>query len=742
MIPPTESEREGRASLALTIRSHLLLLAMAAFLPVLAFGAAASLLLVKHDQETQRNGALDRTRAMMTAVDAELRGSIAALQAITAFQALHRGDLPAFHAAARRALATQPAWLDVSLTLPSGKALVDAALPWGAVLPADDDPAGIARVATTLQPVVGDVIAEKSLGRPAIPVRVPVVRNGVAVYVITAMVRPDAFAGLIQNQHLPPGWVSGIVDGNMRFVARVPAVPVGSLASEVFRAAAGGAREGWYRGLTLEGMDAFSAHITSGFSGWSVGLAIPGPLVERAARRSGWFMGLGALLSIALALGLTLLIGRRIAGPIASVAAAARSLGRRGDLAVKNADRVREVSEVAAALREASQAVREREELLEREKAALEAADRAKDQFLAMLSHELRNPLAAMTSAAQLLKVADPEDAVAAQARDVIERQTKHMRRLIEDLLDVSRIAMGKASLARRPLDMADAVAHAVDAFRDAGRLAGRRLEVSASPVWVDGDRERLEQIAFNLLDNAIKFTSPGAKVTVTVKQEGAEAVLVVSDEGEGIAPELLGRVFDLFVQGEHGIDREKGGMGIGLALVKMLAGMHGGTAAASSAGPGRGSTFTVRLPAVEAVRTTTPAAISRPPPRARRILVIEDNDDAREMLRECLALSGHEVQGARDGATGLALAERISPEVALIDIGLPDMDGYEVARRLRSARDGTISLIALTGYGQPEDRRRALEAGFDMHLTKPVETERLEEVMAAVGKKRRPASF
>jgi CheY-like chemotaxis protein len=175
--------------------------------------------------------------------------------------------------------------------------------------------------------------------------------------------------------------------------------------------------------------------------------------------------------------------------------------------------------------------------------------------------------------------------------------------------------------------------------------------------------------------------------------------------------------------------------------LVKMLAGMHGGTAAAASAGPGQGATFTVRLPAVEAVRTTTHAEISRPPPRLRRILIIEDNDDAREMLREWLVMNGHDVQDARDGASGLALAERLSPEVALIDIGLPDMDGYEVARRLRSTRDGTISLVALTGYGQPDDRRRALEAGFDVHLTKPVDTERLEEIIAALGKKKRNGS-
>jgi signal transduction histidine kinase/ActR/RegA family two-component response regulator len=736
---PTPSESPASSGGGLTIRSHLLLLAMAAFLPVLAFGVVASFLLVEHDREMQRNGTLDRTRAMMTAIDAELNGSIAALQAITAFRSLSTDDLSAFHAAAIRALATQPAWLDVSLALPSGKQLVDASQPWGAVPFPDDDPGTIARAAATLQPVVGDVTVEKSLGRPAIPIRVPVVRNGAAVYVITAMVRPDAFAELIRKQHVPEGWASGITDRKMQFVARWPPVPVGSLASVGFRAAVATGPEGWYRGLTVEGIDTFTAHVTSRVSGWSVGLAVPTPLVEQTARRSGWFMGLGAVFSIGLALILTMLIAARIAGPMASLAAAARSFGRGGEIPVKGPRRVRELSDVAGALREAAEAVRERERLLEREKAALQAADVAKDEFLAMLSHELRNPLASMNSAAQLLAVVHPGHAAAGKARAVIERQTKHMSRLVEDLLDVSRITMGKASLTRRPLDLSETVSHLVDAWREGGRLAGRRVDVSLSPVWVDGDRERIEQIVSNLLDNAVKFTGEGARIRVTVEPQDGAALVVVADEGEGIAKDLIGRVFDLFVQGERGIDRGKGGMGIGLALVKRLSEMHGGSVSVESAGPGRGATFTVRLPAVRAVHSAETPVASLPPPRTRRILLIEDNDDAREMLREWLVLSGHEVQDARDGASGLALAERVHPEVALIDIGLPDMDGYEVARRLRSTRNGSISLIALTGYGQAEDRRRALEAGFDVHLTKPVETERLTETIAALGKVKRP---
>jgi signal transduction histidine kinase/CheY-like chemotaxis protein len=723
----------------MTIRSHLLLLALAAVLPVLSFGIFASLLLVQHDRGTQRAGALDRARAMMTAVDTELRGSISTLQALSASRALGRDDLTGFHDSARRALATQPTWLNVALSLPSGEQVVNLAASPGAEMGPAEDPASLQQVVKTRAPAVGDVVTANFLERPAIPVRVPVLRDEVLVYVLTALVRPDAFADLIAQQHLPEGWVSGIVDGRRRFVARLPRMPPGELASEGFRNAVAGGGEGWYRGRTVEGTETFTAHITSSFSGWSIGLAMPTAAVEAGARRSAWLMAVGALLSMGIAFAATAIIGRRIVEPIRSLASGARSMGSGGELRLRNPERVREVSEVASALGEAAAAVRERQQLLEREKEALQAADVAKNEFLAMLSHELRNPLAAMNSAAHLLQVVDAGHPAAGRAREVIQRQTRHMTRLIEDLLDVTRITLGKASLERRPFDLAEAVSHVVESWRSAGRLAGHQLSLRLSPAWIQGDRARIEQIVSNLLDNAVKFTPAGGKIEVSVQRADGSAALSVADEGEGIAPDLIAHVFDLFVQGQHGIDRGKGGMGIGLALVQRLAEMHGGEVSVRSDGPGRGSTFTVRLPAVEPVEAQ---AVPPAPPAAgsRRILIIEDNDDAREMLREALSLSGHEVQGARDGLSGLALADRRPPEVALIDIGLPDIDGYEVARRLRSSRNGPIALIALTGYGQMDDVRRAAEAGFDAHLTKPVDTDRLQATIAGLrGAARQP---
>jgi CheY-like chemotaxis protein/anti-sigma regulatory factor (Ser/Thr protein kinase) len=257
-------------------------------------------------------------------------------------------------------------------------------------------------------------------------------------------------------------------------------------------------------------------------------------------------------------------------------------------------------------------------------------------------------------------------------------------------------------------------------------------ITVQATPVWVSADPTRLEQVLTNLLANALKYTPAGGEIAVSVAREHRHAVLRVRDSGVGIRPELLPRVFDLFVQGDRSLERTSGGLGIGLTLVRHLVELHGGTVEAASAGAGRGSTFTVRLPAV----TAPPAPVaSGPAPAAgvaRRVLVVEDNDDAREMLRNLLRLLGHEVHEARDGASGVDEARRLRPDVALIDIGLPGIDGYEVARRIRADVPGA-RLVAVTGYGQPEDRERTRAAGFDVHLVKPVDPDQLQEVLSTV---------
>jgi len=365
-------------------------------------------------------------------------------------------------------------------------------------------------------------------------------------------------------------------------------------------------------------------------------------------------------------------------------------------------------------------------------RAEAEAASQAKDQFLAMLGHELRNPLGAISSAVTVLgQSSAPEHD--RRAREVIAHQTEHLSRLVADLLDVTRGTLGKIELVRTVIDVGAAVRRCVATLDSSAKLAHHVVTIDAEPVLVEADGVRFEQIVMNLLSNSLKFTPRGGAIRVSVRRERDEAVLRVADEGAGIAPELLPSVFELFVQGERNLDRPAGGLGVGLSLVRRLVELHGGHVEAASPGRGKGSVFTVRLPALEdqpLVPTTPP----EPPASTlgKRILVIEDNADNREMMRILLEGAGHEIHEAGDGVSGVELAVRLEPEVVLIDIGLPGIDGYQVARQIRAKLRDRSRLIALSGYGQPKDRKLAFDAGFDDHLLKPVDPARLLSVLGA----------
>ena len=424
---------------------------------------------------------------------------------------------------------------------------------------------------------------------------------------------------------------------------------------------------------------------------------------------------LAALLPIALA--------QRVSRPLAELGGMAKALAAGATTEPLAAPRVREIGEVAEVISAASQAVRSREK-------SLRDADRAKDEFVAMLSHELRNPLGALAAAAEVLRKVGAHDTAGAQAGEVVSRQVEHMTRMVEDLLDVSRVTRGKVSLARQPFDFAQRVDDTIAEMRTAGRLAGHEVRLDLVPVWVRADEARVAQIVSNLVGNAVKYTPVGGQIVVSLRRDGEMAVLRVRDSGIGMAPDLAVRVFDLFVQGEQQLDRGPGGLGIGLTLVKHLAELQGGKAFAASAGPGQGSTFTVTLPAVEPqVGTQTDPRQKRR--RRHRIVLIEDNDDARRSLAAALTLDGHQVHEAADGITGIAALARVNPDVAVVDIGLPGVDGYKVASTLRGAPEhDSMVLIALTGYGQPDSLRRAREAGFDEYVTKPIAPERLVRLM------------
>ncbi|MCA1856330.1 response regulator [Massilia oculi] len=361
-----------------------------------------------------------------------------------------------------------------------------------------------------------------------------------------------------------------------------------------------------------------------------------------------------------------------------------------------------------------------------------ERKSHAKDEFLAMLGHELRNPLSAISSASSLIGLPGASSDTVGRARQIIQRQSQHLSRIVDDLLDLSRAMSGKILLARKPVDMAGLVSGCLETFRATGRSAGYHVSVDLAPGWVDGDPTRLEQIVSNLIDNALKYTASGGSIDIQLAEAGAEVVLTVRDSGVGIPAELLPQVFDVFVQGAISIDRSQGGLGIGLSLVRRMVELHGGSVSAHSDGCGKGSTFTIRLPRTEA-EPAAPAQQSHGDNSGKpAVLLIEDNEDGREMMAAMLAAHGYPVDQAADGLQGVAAAQARLPALALVDIGLPGIDGYEVARRLRGdPATSAIRLIALTGYGLAEDQRRVLEAGFDQHLVKPVSIEQLLAALA-----------
>lgn len=374
------------------------------------------------------------------------------------------------------------------------------------------------------------------------------------------------------------------------------------------------------------------------------------------------------------------------------------------------------------------------QEDLARTNAALLAAEAQKDRFLAVLGHELRNPLAAITGAAELLDGGGDRQNGGAAVHDVIKRQTAHLGRLLDDLLDVGRITTGKVVLSCRPLDLGGAVERAVAAVKGEATNGPAITIAIDEPVWVNADETRIEQIVANLLTNAVKYTPADGTITVRLSRESGSAVIRVSDTGIGIEPELLPRVFDFLVQGKFRPEG-KGGLGVGLTLVKNLVELHGGTVEAASEGAGRGTTITVRVPAMSEIPATLPIVDSRPNVSARSIVIVEDNPDIRQMMRILLGRAGHVVAEAEDGPDGVRIVTEVKPDVALIDLDLPGFDGCEVARQLR--RNGAtagVRLIAVSGYGRPEDRDRAMAAGFDDHLVKPVDFDHLSA--AVLGKR------
>jgi signal transduction histidine kinase/ActR/RegA family two-component response regulator len=364
---------------------------------------------------------------------------------------------------------------------------------------------------------------------------------------------------------------------------------------------------------------------------------------------------------------------------------------------------------------------------------------RRKDEFLAMLSHELRNPLAPIRNAVELVRRIAPADSRLAWARDVVDRQVTHMAQLVDELLDVSRITQGKITLRREPLELGKVLAHAIETARPLIETRRHQFEISlpAAPVWMQGDFARLAQVVANLLNNAAKYTQEGGRIELSASAAKGEAMVAVRDNGMGIDRELLPRVFELFAQGKRSLDRSLGGLGVGLTVVQRLVELHQGRVEVLSEGEGRGAEFRIYLPCISEVQQGQPVraepAAAEAVHKGMRVLVVDDNVDAAESIAVLLRLEGHEVKTVTDGHQALACSQVFAPSAVVLDIGLPGMDGYEVARRLRELPQTRQALfIALTGYGQKEDRKLAADAGFHHHFIKPADPRAIHHVIVA----------
>ena len=588
------------------LRWHLVLLVMGILLPGVVFGALIAYRLSTSERAIAERRLVRSARDLATAVDREMSSSIRALSALAASERLERGDLAGFHAEARRVAGTQPSWTTVLLLSPDGRKMVNTSLPWGAPLPPANEMASLRRTVETRRPAVGDLA--RWAGDLAFPVRVPVLQAGELRWVLTAAIAPRMLAGFVGPPLTPEEeWTRTVVDRNGTIVARTrdPERFVGRPGTPSFLRSIRDIPEGLVPSTTLDGELVYTAFSHAPLSGWTAIIAVPREVVDGPARRAMLAVA-GAGLAFLLVTGLgAFLLARRVARAIASASSAAATLAHGGRPHVEPS-RVAEVARLAEALDRSADLLaereRERNEHLARAEAAradAESASRAKDEFLAMLGHELRNPLGPIRNGAHLLRQLVPGDERVARVLEIIDRQIVHIVRLVDELLDASRIARGKIVLQKEWLDLRLVARNVYEDFKpdfERARIA-LLLDLPPDEVWVHGDRTRLVQCLGNLLHNALKFTPEGGNVALILDVEEGLAHLEVGDDGPGIDPGLLPTLFEPFSQGPQPLDRGQGGLGLGLALVKGLAELHGGTVRAHSEGAGKGTVFTVSLP-------------------------------------------------------------------------------------------------------------------------------------------------
>lgn len=712
----------------LSLRRLLVLLSGISLLPLALLGLWSVHTAGQYQQREQNRAMFDQARALSSAVDAELDGSIATLASLARAPAIEAGDLRAFYDIAREQVKAQPEWLAIILADAAGNVLFRTTTPYGEPAGRITDPESLRRLLAVQKPLVGHV-ARGQRGKIAFPVRVPIRDRAGRLYALTAVIKPDRILAVVKRQDVPADSVIAVVDAYGSIVARSKnhdqrvAGPPSPALVQLMRSQG---VEGFGNTVNGEGDRLSSAFTRVSRHGWTVAVGVPRPTIGPASLTGITLYGWGLVASLLACFGIASLLSTRIARSFASLERGAAALGAGKQVGVAPS-RIREVALMGQALEAASaQHARHEEERsrllasLEQALAASRDASLVKDEFLAVLGHELRNPLSPIVASLDLMDLR--ADGASLRERTIMRRQVNHLKRLVDDLLDVSRITSGKMQLELRPLNLADVVCHT------ATSRPGRPVELTVlDTLWVQGDESRLAQVLNNLLSNAERF-GDGA-IRVVLRAEGHTARLEVSDDGIGMGPELLARVFEPFYQAPQQVARITGGLGLGLAIVRKIVELHGGRVWAHSDGPGTGSRFVVELPLIEA-QAPLPAAEPVQAASGRQVLVVDDNVDAAATTAQILEQFGHTVQVAHTAAEALERCARDKPAVAILDIGLPDMDGYALAAAIRRLGNAP-RLVALTGYGQKADVERAAGAGFDLHLTKPASLDDLERAVS-----------
>lgn len=730
--------------LRIPFRWHLLVLVTGTLFPLVAFAAVAVFMVETRDRASDERRLQQSSRTLAAAVEREVAASVRTLQVMAESERLDSDDLLDFHIEVERALASQTTWRGITLLAPDGQELVDTEYAHGEALPIASEPESVRRVAELKQPAVGYLVKAGRSNEWTFPIRVPVLRGGELRYILSAYITPQAMLQVVGSEPFPDEWTRSVADQRGTIVARSrrPDEFIGKNVTSEFQARVHGAKEFLIRTTSREGIDVYTAASPVPMIGWVASIAVPVEFLDGPLRRSLFGLaGSGLFLLFASSLG-AFFLSRRVSRGIVVATSAAKALAH-GELLAVPPTSIEEVAELGDALARSAELLarreRERDENLSQAEAAraqaeaarvqAEAANREKDEFLAMLAHEIRNPLSPIVAAIELLM---RKGEARSREHGIISRQVQHLVRIVDDLLDVSRITRGKIDLRRAPIELAVVVARAREMAQPLvdQRRHSLTIDVPEAGLALDADPVRLAQVLANLLTNAAKYTDLGGEIRLSASRKGDEVVIEITDNGQGISPELLPRIFDLFVQAPRSLDRQQGGLGIGLTLVRSLVQMHGGRVEASSDGLERGSTFTIWLPLLPSssqeikpkpALAVAPSALVRG--RRLRILIVDDNVDAATLLAELFSDQAHEIEIAYDGSAALAAVERFVPDVAILDIGLPVIDGFTLATLMRDKLGRSAPIfVAVTGYGREQDRIRSREAGFVRHFVKPVD--------------------